>query len=166
MSRTIEIAVTSDLSHEHPASTVQFNFDGTSYEIDLTADEYDDLAETLQPYLNVARPATAKKATTRSYPAPDIIRAWAAGANIDIPARGRLPQSVITQYLAAERDAVNVDTPNDSHTARNTTHTNPQDIRNVMDGADQYLDDNLDEQFDEDYTTTPEHGQNFPSDTP
>jgi|SRR5690606_31813694 hypothetical protein len=38
-----------------------------------------------------------------SKPDPAVVRAWAADNSIDVPARGKLPASVIADYLAAHQ---------------------------------------------------------------
>lgn len=104
--RTI-ITVSSDLSGEAKAGTVVFGLDGQTYEIDLTDEEAADLREVLAPFMSVARPVdTDRKPTSRPSKRdggtdPKAVRTWAKEQGIDVPARGRLPRSVVEQYQAA-----------------------------------------------------------------
>jgi len=52
--RTVVLLV-SDLSEADAEETVAFGLDGTSYEIDLTADEAASLRSALEPYVTAAR---------------------------------------------------------------------------------------------------------------
>lgn len=40
--------------------------------------------------------------TASAAPAPKDVRAWAAEQGIDVPARGKPPEAVVEQYLAAQ----------------------------------------------------------------
>lgn len=97
----------SDLSGndiDSTSPTIHFAFDGTSYEIDLTEAEADELREVLAPYLAVARRAAgtraARKAASSSDggPSPKDVRAWAVAQGLDVPARGRIPASLTEAY--------------------------------------------------------------------
>lgn len=87
--------------------TVIFSFEGTPYEIDLTAGERSEFIELLNPYLNAARKASGgARRSRRSKPqsgstsAKDI-RAWAIEEGLTVPARGRVPADIIEAYHAA-----------------------------------------------------------------
>lgn len=98
----------SDLSGNEidtPSPTVHFAFDGTSYEIDLTEAEAGELRDALAPYVSVARRAAGTRAARRAAsssdgPSPKDVRAWAVAQGLDVPARGRIPASLIEAYEA------------------------------------------------------------------
>ena len=98
----------SDLSGEEldeSATPTTFTFDGTSYEIDLTDAERAAFEKALDPYIQVARRAAlraTRQSRTSSTHDPKAVRAWAQDAGIDVPARGRIPASVLDQYRAAQ----------------------------------------------------------------
>lgn len=101
----------SDLSGtaiEESSPTLFFSFDGTSYEIDLTADERTAFKDAIAPYLGHARSVrgtAARRASAPSAPAsgvdPKVVRAWAVEQGLDVPARGRIPASLVQEYDAA-----------------------------------------------------------------
>ncbi len=109
---TIEHIV-DDLDCSASAQTVQFAFDGTLYEIDLSAKNQTAFYKTLKPYIQVsrrvggARPrkSPGKKRATSRKAAPKLdtaaIRAWAAENGIEVSARGRIPNHVLEAYQNA-----------------------------------------------------------------
>lgn len=90
--------------------TVQFAFDGSSYEIDLTESNVDQLREALSDYI-----AAGRKVSGRTYRGPaassgktrnrpnDLakIRVWAMANGYEVAARGRISQDVRDAYEAA-----------------------------------------------------------------
>lgn len=88
--------------------TVQFAFDGSSYEIDLADDNVDKLREAFSDYIAAARkvsgraPRTSGGTKTRSNP-DDLakIRVWAMANGHQVAARGRISQEVRDAYEAA-----------------------------------------------------------------
>ena len=109
MAQSQTITYTSDLSgkaiEDNDAPTVRYAWDGTEYEIDLTADEAEKMYKALEKYLSVSRKVgkttrnTYKAKATKSDAAE--IRAWAQSHGIDVPAKGRIPATVREQYEAA-----------------------------------------------------------------
>jgi uncharacterized membrane protein len=91
--------------------TVQFAFDGSSYEIDLTDENADNLREALSDYVAAARKvsgrssrgaAVSASSTTRNDPKELAkIRVWAMANNVAVAARGRISQQVRDAYDAA-----------------------------------------------------------------
>ncbi|MFJ9752742.1 histone-like nucleoid-structuring protein Lsr2 [Streptomyces chartreusis] len=108
------VIVESDLSGEPDASAVSFAFDGKSYTIDLTESEKEEFAKLLSSYLDVAEvaaptgqssiPAQAQSAG----PDPAKVRAWAQESGVEVNAKGRVPHSVVVQYLRAQEDTADV----------------------------------------------------------
>jgi Lsr2 len=102
--------VTDDLDGSTEAETVKFGLFGATYEVDLNKDNQKRLESVLEPFLSVARKAGAsssprRASTSRSSSAgghdAKAVRVWAAQNGIDVPARGRIPGSVIERYQAS-----------------------------------------------------------------
>lgn len=97
----------SDLSGEEIESTsptVSFVFDGVGYEVDLTASEREIFEKAVAPYIAIGRRAGRpgrRPAATASGPDAKAVRAWAQEQGLDVPARGRVPASVIEAYESA-----------------------------------------------------------------
>lgn len=115
MAQKVQVLIFSDLSEKEGASTVAFSFSGSTYEIDLTGKEQDDLAAKLQPYIAAGRRVSgrggARLAATPAGPGrgrrgagagpdPRQVRDWAAKKGIKVSDRGRVPASVVEQYLS------------------------------------------------------------------
>lgn len=106
------LVVTSDLSGNGDANTVEFGFDGVGYEIDLTAAELGEFQAALQPYLDSARRRTTqprKSRNSRRSGNPSTtkeerakIREWGAKNGYDVPARGRIGKNIIEAFRAAQ----------------------------------------------------------------
>src|SRR5687767_6968347 len=90
---------------------VSFGLDGTAYEIDLSNEHADELRQALSRYVEASRktgsdrPARARtrgrSRSSKSDVSPTAVRKWAKANNIEVSARGRVPQSVIEQFRAA-----------------------------------------------------------------
>lgn len=90
--------------------TLRFRLDGTSYEIDLSHDNAEELRQALAPYIGSARKADSgsrrlrREATsdTRRDPAQtQHIREWAKAQGHQVSDRGRIPAGVVDAYEAA-----------------------------------------------------------------
>ncbi|RYJ05108.1 MAG: Lsr2 family protein [Actinomycetales bacterium] len=87
--------------------TLYFSFDGTSYEIDLTAEERTAFKDAIAPYLGHARAVRGTSKQRTSTPSassghdPKAVRAWAVEQGLDVPARGRIPATLVQEYDAA-----------------------------------------------------------------
>ncbi|TNM60024.1 Lsr2 family protein [Streptomyces sp. NP160] len=106
--------ITDDLDGTSDAETVKFGLWGATYEIDLSEDNQKKLEAALEPFLNVARKSTGgggvrRASTSRStgsssggadYDAK-AVRAWASANGVSVPARGRIPKTVLEQYQSA-----------------------------------------------------------------
>jgi hypothetical protein len=104
-------AVTDDIDGSPDAETVTFGFQGVAYSIDLGRKNLDKLTKALAPFIEnatrqrgVARAAVgtgrAAAKVGRGYEISDL-REWAGKNKISVPHRGRIPATVIEQYLAA-----------------------------------------------------------------
>jgi hypothetical protein len=87
--------------------TVPFAIDGRAYEIDLSADHAAALRQALTPYVTSARPTDVGRARRRGASrqrggyALSVIRVWAQENGHEVPARGRVRNTVIDAYNAA-----------------------------------------------------------------
>ena len=106
------VIIESDLSGEPDAETVSFAFDGISYTVDLTEGEKEEFAKLLSPYLDVAEEATTTTGQQSiptqpqsTGPDPSTVRAWAQANGIEVSAKGRVPHSVVAQYVKAQEES-------------------------------------------------------------
>lgn len=93
---------------EHGGTTIQFAFDGTAYEIDLSDDNADAFREAVSDYVAAARKVTGRTGHTASTSKPRSnsdelakIREWAAANGHEVSVRGRISQAVRDAYDAA-----------------------------------------------------------------
>ncbi|MBF4615465.1 histone-like nucleoid-structuring protein Lsr2 [Curtobacterium sp. VKM Ac-1376] len=99
--------LTGDVIETDRGSTVQFAFDGSNYEIDLTDDNADNLREAFSDYVAAARKVSGRSSrstTAKGRSNPDElakIREWAAANGHEVAARGRISQQVRDAYAAA-----------------------------------------------------------------
>lgn len=91
--------------------TVRFSVDSAHYEIDLSEAHAEELIETLKRYTAAGRRISAPQASggsrasgtapaSRDYD-PKAVRAWASTQGIEVPARGRVPLTVVSAYREA-----------------------------------------------------------------
>lgn len=100
--------LTGDTIESGDGRTVQFAFDGSSYEIDLTDENVDKLRHALSEYIAAARKVTGRANRTASGAkgrsnSDDLakIRVWAMANGHQVAARGRISQEVRDAYDAA-----------------------------------------------------------------
>jgi nucleoid-associated protein Lsr2 len=111
MAQKVTVEIASDLSGMPEASKVDFGWDGTSYEIDLTAAEREELANFLSRYVEAGHKASAdggKRGRPKASGAvagsglnPDerkAVRDYAAANGVTLAARGRLPELAVTAW--------------------------------------------------------------------
>lgn len=98
----------SDLSGEEidaPSPTVSFVFDGVGYEVDLTPGERETFEKAVAPYIAIGRRAGGRSRSGTSLASngldAKVVRAWAQEQGLDVPARGRVPASIIESYQLA-----------------------------------------------------------------
>jgi hypothetical protein len=109
------VIVESDLSGEPDAETVSFAFDGKRYTIDLTEGEKEEFGKLLAKYIDVAEEVTGTGQTAipaqsqSTGPDPAKVRAWAQENGIEVNAKGRVPHSVVAQYLKAQEESATAD---------------------------------------------------------
>jgi hypothetical protein len=97
-----------DGTESNDVETVHFGFDGASYEIDLTKKNRVALEKALTPYLDKARKAPKSASTVQKQRAaanrdydPKAVRAWAHSNKVEVPDRGRIPESVVLKFKEA-----------------------------------------------------------------
>jgi len=89
--------------------TVRFALDGTSYEIDLSRKNAATFRGLFDDYVAAGRRVSGGGgARRRSAPRtpgrdhdPKAVRKWAASNKVKVPARGRIPHSVLERFKAA-----------------------------------------------------------------
>jgi hypothetical protein len=85
--------------------SIAFAFDGTSYEIDLSAKNAAKMREDLGVYIEKARKVSNRgRGPAKAEPAPidtKAVRAWAEEQGLEVSARGRLSSDLIEQYRSA-----------------------------------------------------------------
>lgn len=89
--------------------TVEFAFDGSSYEIDLKDDNVDAFREAISDYVAAARKTGARRVTSTAKPGAKRgnpaelakIREWAKENGYEVSSRGRISTQVQEAYAAA-----------------------------------------------------------------
>lgn len=112
MAQKITTTLVDDLTGETiedgSGKTVQFGFDGSVYEIDLTNENADEFRAAYGDYVAAARKTSGRSSRTRTSSSgrtdPDElakIREWAAANGHEVAARGRVSHPVRDAYAAA-----------------------------------------------------------------
>ncbi|MEU0490796.1 Lsr2 family protein [Nocardiopsis sp. NPDC006139] len=111
MAQKVQVFLVDDLDGGEAEETVEFGLDGSIYEIDLSGANAAKLREAIAPFVQAGRKASAKQVrggkrgvrTTTSRERSSEIRAWAKAAGKPVNERGRIPQSIVEEYEAAQR---------------------------------------------------------------
>lgn len=94
-----------DLDGTAADQTVKFALDGNSYEVDLNDANADELRSSLERFTAKARRTGGRKVSAIDLglagASTKNVRAWALAQGIDVNLRGRVPESLVQQYLAA-----------------------------------------------------------------
>jgi len=113
MAQKVQVLLVDDLDGGEASETVSFAIDGTSYEIDLSARNAEQLRDAVAKYVGAARRAgrssggsTGRSSSGRSRggSAPmdrdqaAAIRSWAKKQGLKVSDRGRIPATIIEQY--------------------------------------------------------------------
>ncbi|MFZ7088492.1 histone-like nucleoid-structuring protein Lsr2 [Curtobacterium sp. RRHDQ10] len=110
---TVQLVDDLDDSPITPGSgrTVEFSFDGSSYEIDLSNDNADKFRDSLSDYIAAARKVGARRASGSGSARPAAkrgnseelakIREWAQENGHQVSSRGRISTAVQEAYAAA-----------------------------------------------------------------
>lgn len=93
---------------EDGGETISFTVDGVEYTIDLNKKNARDFRKKLDYYIEHSTRvggrktrATKARASDPNAPSSKEIREWAIESGYEVPARGRLPQSLVDEYVAA-----------------------------------------------------------------
>ncbi|WP_017615929.1 histone-like nucleoid-structuring protein Lsr2 [Nocardiopsis salina] len=111
MAQKVEVLLVDDLDGGEADETVTFGLDGSTYEVDLSSDNAAKLRESLGSFIEAGRKKARKAAkgkakTSRSSSNQQRaaeIRAWAKESGLEVNERGRIPQSVVDKYEAAQK---------------------------------------------------------------
>jgi hypothetical protein len=101
--------LTGDPLDEGSVHTVQFSLDGTSYEIDLSAENAQKLRDDVATWIGHARKTTVRRGTRAATGAPKgraaadreqsgAIREWARSNGHAVSERGRIPAAVVEAF--------------------------------------------------------------------
>jgi len=106
MAQKVTVVLEDDLTGGPAEQTVRFAFEGTDYEIDLSAKNAAAFGKQLAPYIESARkagrvPASRPGRIAANRQRSGDIRAWAKERGLAVSERGRIPASVAEQYHAA-----------------------------------------------------------------
>src|SRR5215207_7315893 len=112
MAQKVQVLLVDDLDGGEASETVSFALDGSSYEIDLSGKNAEELRDTFAKYVGAARKsgrsggsAGGRASSTRSRGSTSMdrdqaaaIRSWAKKQGLKVSDRGRIPASIIEQY--------------------------------------------------------------------
>lgn len=118
MAQRVSVELVDDLDGSTAEETVTFGLDGRQYEIDLNGKNAAKIRKALDPYLGSARvvKGQVKKRKLGVVPQQRIelpkteeikaplseVRAWALENGYEVSSRGRLPNSVMEAFAAAQ----------------------------------------------------------------
>ncbi|MBT2550979.1 Lsr2 family protein [Arthrobacter sp. ISL-65] len=99
------IELIDDLDGSVATQTVSFALDEASYEMELSDENAEALRSSLAPFAEKARRAGGRKQSASEIrtgvPNPKAVRVWAVAHGLDVNPRGRVSDSIVQQYLAA-----------------------------------------------------------------
>ncbi len=109
MAQKVQIMLVDDIDGGEATETVEFGLDGVSYEIDLSAQNAQQLRDSLASYVGEARRVNNRRrgGRQRSTSRPTgtgsaaEIREWARSNGYTVPDRGRVSAEVRSAYEAA-----------------------------------------------------------------
>ena len=94
-----------DLDGTAANQTVKFALDGNSYEVDLNDANADELRSSLERFTAQARRTGGRKQSAidlgSAGPSTKDMRAWALAQGMEVNLRGRVPESLVQQYVTA-----------------------------------------------------------------
>lgn len=102
MAQKVQVQLIDDLDGSEAIETVNFGFDGTGYEIDLSGNNAHELRASLAEYVEHARRAGSVRAVarraTRSRVDTTVVRQWLLDHGYTIKDRGRIPAELQEAY--------------------------------------------------------------------
>lgn len=107
MAKKVNVVLVDDVDGSEADKTVNFSFDGASYEIDLSEKNFQKFQKELEKWVGPARRATAKGATVRTPKQSNAkeaaaVREWARENGHKVSERGRVSAELIALYRAAQ----------------------------------------------------------------
>lgn len=104
MAQRVEIILSDDVDGSLATGTVNFAFDGVTYEIDLSEKNQERFVDQMSTWIAHARKtrrANGTKRTSRAMgPTGAEIRAWAREKGMQVNARGRVPAEIKAAFEA------------------------------------------------------------------
>jgi hypothetical protein len=108
MAQKVQVTLVDDLDGSQAEETVAFALDGSTYEIDLSSKNAQELRDGFAAYVGAARKVgrTGKHARTGGGAATadreqnQAIREWAKKKGLKVSERGRIPAEIAEQYHA------------------------------------------------------------------
>jgi hypothetical protein len=121
VAQKITVHLVDDMDGSEATQSVQFGLDGQTFEIDLNDSHADELRAAVDKFVSAGRRVggrssrqvaktvkpSAKAATAKASNGSAVqsdgktIRAWASANGVAVPARGRIPRTVVEQFEAA-----------------------------------------------------------------
>lgn len=108
MAQKVSVILIDDMNGGEADETVEFGLDGTSYEIDLSHGNSQELRDLLKPYTDKGRKVTGtarrppgSRATAPDEPRNKEMRAWAKAQGLKVSERGRVPADIAAKYESA-----------------------------------------------------------------
>ena len=100
MAQKTIVTLTDDVDGSDANRTVTFSLDGTSYEIDLSDTNVENLTTALEPFINAARKVGRGRSKSGTSKARGLaaVRSWARDQGMQVSARGRVSQEIMTAY--------------------------------------------------------------------
>ncbi|WP_147915800.1 histone-like nucleoid-structuring protein Lsr2 [Ruania zhangjianzhongii] len=96
------VELSDDLDGTPAQHTVRFALEDSIYEIDLNSANRDKLVGAMAPFAAAARRVHRAGSAGGATPVDArAVREWARVNDIEVPARGRIPDRVVEQYRAA-----------------------------------------------------------------
>lgn len=113
MAQKVQTIYISDLSGKElgeDGRSVRFGHEGVNYEIDLSPQEADEFAATMQRYVDAGRRVGGRRqnsivtaTATGGKSQAKVIKAWLDEQGLSYPRRGRLPRHLVEQWEAAHQ---------------------------------------------------------------
>ena len=105
MAQRVQVQLLDDITGEEAAETIIFGLDGVLYEIDLTAQNAQQLRDALGAYVEKGRKVRgrsgARRSKTSARDETQRIREWAEKNGYSPSSRGRISKSIMEAYQAA-----------------------------------------------------------------
>lgn len=108
MARSVKVILTDDIDGTPAESTIEFAYKGNEYEIDLSEENAEKLADALAPFITAGRKTSsgrgrgkASGSAASNREETQKIRLWAIDAGKSVNARGRIPQEIVDAYHAS-----------------------------------------------------------------